>query len=583
MLFHLPFAILTIATFTFSHPVDMESTVETTTDSTSTSTESEVEYTGYFESDIVLSEEQLELVQEAKYTDQNIVSYYSTKNRSARKAVMSTMLWPGASVPYSFDSTITPDVRSTILQAIAHWEQHTCIQFEASEPVGSNFILFFKGRGCWSNIGRATGSNSVNFLSIGSSCNSFGTIVHEIGHAIGFWHEHTRPDRDNYINIHYENIKEGREQYFDTYNVGQGQTYGVPYDLKSIMHYGEYAFTYNLQKTITTKDPSKQSLLRQDETLSFYDIKLANTMYECNAHCPSLTCQNGGYVGLNCQCVCPDETSGSNCQTSTSDPGPVECREQLFGTSGTLLSPNYPLAYPINQICIWQVQVPVGKLISLIFEDFRIDDESGYSGCVGSSDYVEIRDENIITEGIRYCGSIIPPCFTSISNVLFVYFRSNGVESQYTSRFRVRYQAIHSYQSCNEVGSLIATTTTTTTTTEPTTTVADQSESQGIFTTPGYPNNYDNDQICEWIIYAPMNHVIQLEFSDFQLQRSDLFCRNDYIEISLGYEWATPARLCGSGPRRVLTSTSNRMIITFTSDGTHTYRGFVANYQFQQI
>lgn len=65
--------------------------------------------------------------------------------------------------------------------------------------------IFFLLR-CYSHIGRQGGRQEV---SIGRGCEYKATTIHEMMHAIGFYHEQSRRDRDSFVTVNFHNIVKG--------------------------------------------------------------------------------------------------------------------------------------------------------------------------------------------------------------------------------------------------------------------------------------------------------------------------------------------------------------------------------------
>lgn len=84
----------------------------------------------------------------------------------------------------------------------------------------------------------------------GFGCVHVGIAVHEMLHASGFWHEQSRPDRDQFVSIHWENIMPGLENNFARYSRAEVDTLSLAYDTGSVMHYAANAFSKNGQYTI---------------------------------------------------------------------------------------------------------------------------------------------------------------------------------------------------------------------------------------------------------------------------------------------------------------------------------------------
>ncbi|KFV11911.1 Meprin A subunit beta, partial [Tauraco erythrolophus] len=187
--------------------------------------------------------------------------------------------WPHV-VPYVLDDSLEMNAKGVILKAFEQYRLKTCIDFKPWEGE-ENYISVFKGSGCWSYVGnRQVG---LQQLSIGTSCDRIATIEHEFLHALGFWHEQSRSDRDDYVTIMWDRILTGRENNFVKYDDETSDSLNVPYDYTSVMHYSQTAFRNGTEPTIVTNIPDFMNIIGQRMDFSDYDLQKLNRLYNCSS------------------------------------------------------------------------------------------------------------------------------------------------------------------------------------------------------------------------------------------------------------------------------------------------------------
>jgi hypothetical protein len=172
------------------------------------------------------------------------------KTRSAVGVTGQSYRWANATIPYVIASTVPNQTRIT--SAIQHWNTVMAgvvrMVPRTDEAAYVQFVRPSSAGTCTSYIGKVFYSGGQP-IQAGDYC-STGNLIHEIGHAFGLWHEHTREDRDRYVTVNLENVQAGQGHNF-TQNISTGDDIGV-YDYASIMHYNNTAFSANGLPTIVT-------------------------------------------------------------------------------------------------------------------------------------------------------------------------------------------------------------------------------------------------------------------------------------------------------------------------------------------
>ena len=136
------------------------------------------------------------------------------------------------------------------------------------------------GEGCSSHVGMVRPGQR---LTLGKTCfrKEYKIIMHEFIHAIGFAHEQSRPDRDSYVKINWENIRDGRGNNNFWKKTSDWLTFGTEYDGKSIMHYPSHHQSINNKTTIVSIVSNKLAISISDKVK--FTKNLANFISSYNS------------------------------------------------------------------------------------------------------------------------------------------------------------------------------------------------------------------------------------------------------------------------------------------------------------
>ncbi|XP_023232131.1 astacin-like metalloprotease toxin 5 [Centruroides sculpturatus] len=186
-------------------------------------------------------------------------------------------LWDDGIIYYKFSPRLNIGRKINLITIFQIVEHVTCLRF-VYRKTEDDYIYIQEGKGCNSMVGKEGGRQILN---LGSGCWNLGIIYHELGHVIGLYHEHNRPDRDKYIRILWNNIRDSYITGFALYDENDLRICD-DYSYDSIMHYGPKAFAKYGKVSFEPILPNVT--IKETYEWEFYsesDIKCINKLYNC--------------------------------------------------------------------------------------------------------------------------------------------------------------------------------------------------------------------------------------------------------------------------------------------------------------
>ncbi len=203
-------------------------------------------------------------------------------------------VWPNSVIPYVIENRHPKKAEIEWAINEINTKTNICMVPRTNQ---ADYVEFINpaNRGCWSYVGKLRKGGRQE-IGIGNC--SKGSTAHEILHAAGFNHTHSREDRDNFVSINFSNIQSGKSHNFTrledkTSNIGA-------YDFGSIMHYPATAFSTNGQNTINVKNSRGNDVaMGQRDGLSASDIAAVNRFYKPGPCKPNYVAPKAGSTANN--------------------------------------------------------------------------------------------------------------------------------------------------------------------------------------------------------------------------------------------------------------------------------------------
>lgn len=185
--------------------------------------------------------------------------------------------WDNSILPFEIDSDLSFNERLKVTQAIEEFLENTKITL-VPKTIEESWVIFSnKKKGCFSMIGKYTGGQEISV----DNCSKT-EIMHEIMHTLGWVHEHSRTDRDQFIKVDESRIQEdSKGEYAISYFDWIGTKIKTPYDYNSIMHYNKKDFSKNDEDVFSYTFPYEEY---KKTTFSKTDLQELDIYYQITSN-----------------------------------------------------------------------------------------------------------------------------------------------------------------------------------------------------------------------------------------------------------------------------------------------------------
>lgn len=197
-----------------------------------------------------------------------------------------TRQWDNGIVPYVISPKYRIQEKLVIEKAIRILNFMTCIKFVPWDGKAKDYLVIWpvkKPAGCWSFIGKLGGAQIISLQPPDKRSKrcfvAVGKPIHEIIHALGFFHEQSRFDRDQQVFIIKKNIIPRFLNNFEKH-AAVNTTVQYSYDYTSVMHYGSKFFSRD-RRSPTMVPLRNNTVIGQRNGMSVRDCFKVNSYYGC--------------------------------------------------------------------------------------------------------------------------------------------------------------------------------------------------------------------------------------------------------------------------------------------------------------